>query len=273
MIELPDVTLCCVDTRDPALALAAMTRCMQQLKFANALLFTDPAICPPPPAGVRMVPIRIKSTEAYSHFMLKGLAGYVRTSHVLIVQWDGFVLSPQAWDPGFLQWDYIGPRWHDAPTPELSVGNGGFSLRSRRLLDALQDPGVTVEHPEDVCICRTHRARLEREHGIRFAPPEVADRFGFERVVPQGHPFGFHGLMNFHRVMPRDELHAFLQRMPDAMARNLDARDLCTTLLDQGDAEGAALILAKRRRLGMRDRRTLQLRWRLWWAARRKAAA
>jgi hypothetical protein len=264
MIELPQVTLCCVDTRHPGLALEAIARCRQGLRFADALLFTDLQACPPAPQGVRLLPARIESTADYSAFMLKGLAPFIETSHMLVVQWDGFVLHPQLWDPSFLQWDYIGPRWHDAPTPALSVGNGGFSLRSRKLLQALQDPAIVVEHPEDVCICRTHRERLERDHGIRFAAPEVADRFGFERTVPQGAVFGFHGLMNFHRVMSRAQLHDFLRRMPDDLARNLDAHDLCAALIDQGDTEGADLILQKRRRLGMRDRRTLRLRWRLW---------
>ena len=35
MIELPGVTLCCVDTRHPGLALDAMQRCMAGIRFAD----------------------------------------------------------------------------------------------------------------------------------------------------------------------------------------------------------------------------------------------
>lgn len=270
MIDLTDVSLCCVDTRYPALALQAMQRCMASLRFREALLFTDlrqPVEAGP---GIRLVDCRIDSIGAYSGFMLRELAPHVSSSHVLVVQWDGFVWHPDAWDPAFLQYDYIGPRWHDAPSAALSVGNGGFSLRSQRLLQALQDPAFEPQHPEDVCICRTYRDALEQRHGIRFAPPEVADRFGFERTPPRGRPFGFHGLMNLHRVLPGPELHRFLADLPARLAGSLDAHDLCAALLDEGDLAGAGLLLDKRRQLGMRDRRTLRLRLRRWMASRRR---
>jgi hypothetical protein len=191
----------------------------------------------------------------------------VATSHCLVVQWDGYVLDPGRWEPGFLRWDYIGAPWHDIEGSR-AVGNGGFSLRSRRLLDALTAPEMVSGHPEDVAICDTNRERLEQMHGIRFAPVEVARRFAFERLAPAGPTFGFHGLFNFHRVMPAAELRMLLDEMPAAMARGLDAHDLCRTLIAQGELDAAARIIAMRRELGMNDRRTLRLRlrhaWRRW---------
>ena len=50
-----------------------------------------------------------------------------------------------------------------------ACGNGGFSLRSRRLLQALQDPRIALSVVEDETICRTFRPLLERDYGIRFA--------------------------------------------------------------------------------------------------------
>jgi hypothetical protein len=84
---------------------------------------------------------------------------------VLLVQWDGYVCNPDAWDPAFLDCDYIGAKWfwhNDA----MRVGNGGFSLRSRRLLEALQDPRIALSVVEDETICRTFRPLLERDYGI-----------------------------------------------------------------------------------------------------------
>lgn len=262
LLRLPEVTLVCVDTRTPELGVAAMQRCQRQVRFADALLFTDPARVPRPPAGIRALPLQIDSVPAYSEFMLRGLLPHIATSHLLVVQWDGFVLDAAQWDPAFLQYDYIGAPLRNEP-PARAVGNGGFSLRSRRLLQALMDPAIVVRHPEDTCICHDNRQRLEREHGIRFAPLELAARFAYERLPPSGPTFGFHGLFNLHRVLSPAELHALVLGLPDALARGLDAHDLCATLIALGRLDTAAVILDKRRRLGMNDRRTLRLRLRL----------
>ena len=81
-----------------------------------------------------------------------------------------------------------------------SEGNGGFSLRSRRLLQAMRSEGfLRVEAPEDDVIARHNRPWLERAHGIRFAPADIADRFAYERGDPQRPTFGFHGLFNLWR--------------------------------------------------------------------------
>ncbi len=260
--HLPEVTLVCVDTRTPELAIAAMQRCQQQLRFADALLFTDPAWLAQAPDGIRALPLHINSVSAYSEFMLRGLLPHIATSHVLVVQWDGFVLDATQWDAAFLQHDYIGAPLRNEP-PERAVGNGGFSLRSRKLLQALQDPTLAMRHPEDICICHDHRARLEREHGISFAPLSMAAHFAYERLLPSGPTFGFHGLFNLHRVMSPEALHALVLTLPDSLARGLDAHDLCATLIGLGRLDTAALLLAARRRLGMHDRRTWRLRWRL----------
>ena len=42
---------------------------------------------------------------------------YIKTSHVLIVQWDGYIINSKKWDSRFLNFDYIGapfiPREYD----------------------------------------------------------------------------------------------------------------------------------------------------------------
>lgn len=261
-LALPEVTLVCVDTREPAFAMQAMRRTLQAIRFGDAVLFTESARLRDAPTDVRIVDVRVDTIEAYSQFMLRGLAEHTQTSHVLVVQWDGFVTRSEQWRPEFLDYDYIGARWHDRPR-ELSVGNGGFSMRSRRLLAALQGPEIRMSHPEDICICIHNRELLQRRHGIRFAPPELADRFSYERLTPAAPTFGFHGLFNLSREMPKRELLSFLQAMPDGLARSLDAHDLCRRLIADDALHEASELLAKRRRLGMRDRRTLRLGWQM----------
>lgn len=263
-LALPSVTLACVDTRTPGLALQAMRHCLDQVSFGRAILFTDPTLLPEPPTDIEILPVQIDSVPAYSRFMLCGLGEHVTTDHVLIVQWDGYVLDATRWDPTYLDWDYLGAPLRGEP-PERAVGNGGFSLRSRRLLQALSDPAMVVRHPEDVCICHDNRERLEREHGIRFAPLALAARFAYERTEPVGPTFGFHGLFNMHRVLPAADLHRLVCELPDGLARGLDAHDLCRTLIRLRRLDTAAELLAKRRRLGMRDRRTWRLTvWLAW---------
>jgi tetratricopeptide (TPR) repeat protein len=221
MLELPGVTLCCIDTANHAHALRALQISRKGVRFARTVFVTDapPADLRAPPDidVVRIAPIATR--DQYSQFVLKSMLPHVATPHLLLVQWDGYVVNPAAWDPAFLDCDYIGAAW---PWFEagMRVGNGGFSLRSRRLLEALQDPRIVLDDAEDVTICRTFRPLLERDHAIRFADEALADRFAFEAAYPIGLPFGFHGLFNFCRVVPPAELAELAPGFSDAIARS-----------------------------------------------------
>jgi hypothetical protein len=215
-LRLPSVTLCCVDsTARVPWALKALQRCVEAIEFGDAILCTDRASLGARtlPPGVRWVEIEpLTSIEAYSHFMLKSLAPLVHTEHVLIVQWDGYVLDPAGWRDEFLQYDYVGAPWPHIAEPN-KVGNGGFSLRSRRLLLALQDPAFAPGDPEDVCICVTHRAALQAR-GLRFAPTPLAAEFSVEEGADlHDGLFGFHGAYHLPSVLPPDEVLAFMESL------------------------------------------------------------
>ena len=142
------------------------------------------------PAVCLITKERIVSLENYSRFIIKELLSKVKTTHVLIAQWDGYVLNDEAWQNEWLDYDYIGAIWTDG-----IVGNGGFSLRSRRLLEALQDERFEGPfYPEDEKICRDWRLILETEYGMKFAPPEVASAFSIENGRYTGQ-FGFHSFL------------------------------------------------------------------------------
>jgi hypothetical protein len=165
----------------------------EQISFGDSLLLSDVDVAVP--AGIRRTPIQpLRSAANYSHFMLRELADHIRTEHVLVVQWDGFVLDAAQWTDAFLDCDYIGAPWPQF-SDDRKVGNGGFSLRSRRLLRACQDERFEAEHPEDVAIGRLNRTFLEHQ-GCRFADDALAESFSFERTVPSQPTFGFHGAFN-----------------------------------------------------------------------------
>jgi len=242
VLELPAVTLCCIDTANHGLALRALRRSCAGVRFGRVLLLTDRELTEP---GVDVRVIEpLTSRDAYSQFVLKSLLPHVATTHALLVQWDGYVVNPAAWDPAFLACDYIGAKWfwHD---DGMRVGNGGFSLRSRRLLEALQDPRIQLVEAEDTTIARSFRPLLERDYGIRFADEALADRFSFEAAYPVGKPFGFHGLFNFCRTVPPAEIAELAPQFSDAIARSPQLLQLmrnCSALA-QWDA---AIALARR---------------------------
>lgn len=236
-VALQDVTLCCLDSFYIDVSLIALKNCLSQCSFSESLFFTDQAIALP---GIRTVPIpALRDGEAYSRALVQELPRHIQTSHALIVQWDGFVLNGQLWRADFLQQDYIGARWMLSDGPQ--VGNGGFSLRSRRFLEASADPTIAVGHPEDFSLCRTHRSYLEQAHGIRFASGDLADHFSIE-AAPVAHPtFGFHGLFNLRRLINPECPGLFVRALPKQAYHSANTLNLlfCRLTPDEGPLAAA----------------------------------
>ncbi|HEY2864907.1 MAG TPA: DUF5672 family protein [Casimicrobiaceae bacterium] len=242
MITLPTVTLCCIDTRNHALALRALLLSMTNVAFARVLFITDRD---PRQRGIDTVPIPpLESRDGYSGFVLKQLRQHIATDHVLLVQWDGYVVEPASWQSEFLACDYIGAKWPwhgDGHT----VGNGGFSLRSRKLLTALADPRIVLQGNEDDTICRHQRPLLEAEFGIRFASEPLADQFSFEADFPVGRPFGFHALFNFWRVVPDLDMARLVPGLPPHIVRTPQCFQLGRNYLNAGQLALANAIFAR----------------------------
>jgi hypothetical protein len=252
-LALPQVTLVAIDTRAPLLAAQALLRSMAGVDFGRTLLFTHDWAPRQPMPGIELVDCGpIGSGAEYSHFVMRKLPLYIRTSHVLVTQWDGFVTEPRAWNTEFLAYDYVGAPWHDQPAA-LAVGNGGFSLRSQRLLAAGLDPRIAVEHPEDVALCRTYRRLIEQDHGVCFAPLALAQRFAFENRVPTQPTFGFHGPYNLPRVLDEPTLATWLDILPDAFFRSRDARRLARSLLVRRMPALASWVVERRAGVGRRE--------------------
>lgn len=161
----------------------------------------------------KIKPLRSKSD--YSNFLIFELYKYIKTSHVLIVQWDGFVINPHKWKKSFLNYDYIGapfiPRINsfsysrDQDNDFYIIGNGGFSLRSKKLIEApskynLKDNKKLTNSYEDGFFCVLHRRFLESK-GLRWAPFITAKEFSIESPLNISElidlPFGFHGRKMF----------------------------------------------------------------------------
>ena len=242
-LSLPSVTLCAASSVNVSATVAALRSSLDQVDFADCILFTDANVASS--EAIHVVEIeKFGSAADYSDFLLRKLVGHIRTEYCLVVQWDGFVLNAKQWDPRFLECDYLGavwPQFHDGN----DVGNGGFSLRSRKLLEACLDPRFQGGHPEDVTICRVNRSYLEREHGIRFGDRALASRFSFERDRPSRPTFGFHGVFNMAEVLGADAFWDIYCASDDRRTAFVDYGLL------MGQLGGASNSLSKRFRLTM----------------------
>jgi hypothetical protein len=167
---------------------------------------------------------------AYSLFMLYALEHFIETDFALITQADGWVLNGANWRDAFFDFDYIGApsvtglviepdgsqammnffRWEaHLARPGVTVQpvyNGGFSLRSRRLLSAPRRLGLSMaisppnliffgegdlaifdldwpfgQNAEDIQLCVLMRDALVAD-GLCFAPLTLALDFSVEYI-------------------------------------------------------------------------------------------
>lgn len=199
-LRLKGVQLVCVDCVNQNAALEAMRKSMEHIQFDSATFFSDNL--KGHEDGINYVQIpKIKSKAEYSDFMIRRLYDYITSPHILVVQYDGYVMNYKAWDPAWLHTDYIGATWWY--NDDMNVGNGGFSLRSKNLHHVLKhDRRIVETHPEDDIICRKYRKHLE-EYGLTWATEAQAKRFSIEGHKQKDRlytdQFGYHGsVVQFH---------------------------------------------------------------------------
>ena len=210
-LQLPDVTLVAVDTVAHRLTALSVEECLRRAEFKAAYVFSDDEAARV--VGARMIPAGTFDGRRAWEFFWRVVPDYVLGSHVLVVQWDSWILNPATWTSDFLRHDYIGAPWWYGD--ECDVGNGGFSLRSLRLMNFLRDNAAEfpIGHPEDDAICRRYGLRL-KALGFKFAPVELARRFSVERSMRWLSPFGFHGMFNWPLVLTDEQIEARLAVAP-----------------------------------------------------------
>lgn len=210
MINLPQITLVAVDCKTPELAVESLRISSSNIKFGKILLLSDKK-----PFnlfdGVEFFEIEpINNLHEYSKFMINKLDDYITTEFCITIHVDGYVCSPHNWNPEFLNYDYIGAPWQSDEwfvkgKPECyRVGNGGFSLRSKKLIALTK--GLDCPDHEDTTITQRHRTHLE-QRGVKFAPLSIASCFSQEKICQdlqvnaETECFGFHGLeySKFHK--------------------------------------------------------------------------
>ncbi|NBP03268.1 MAG: hypothetical protein EBU90_24925, partial [Proteobacteria bacterium] len=109
-MNLSNITLVIVDTRDPENACKALDICCTRIRFGATKLITSAA----PDVKTLKHQLHIIPNldwHAYSQFMVKELCNYVDTDFCLVCQTDGFIINPHLWNDDFYNYDYIGAKW------------------------------------------------------------------------------------------------------------------------------------------------------------------
>lgn len=239
-LQLPNVTLVMVETREHTLARMAIEDCLKVAEFGDVLLLTDQPFEFGPHHADRVYDDQTKSDLAkgittiggrpvrfhfvpdwpdklgWSHSWWFDVPPLLRTSHTLNIQWDSWIWKPEMWREDFLDYDYIGaPWWYK---DGKNVGNGGFSLVSTRLkryVYSRRDLYPCDTSVDDDLLCRKYRPKLE-DAGFVWAPEAVAHDFAFECCRPSetSQHFGFHAMFNWPKVLEGERLE---ERMKLAM--------------------------------------------------------
>lgn len=200
---------------DGSSAIASLLHSKRELPGSRALLISPapPQELPPDIQWKRCFPLNY---QQYSVFCIHSLHAYIETDFCLIVQDDSWVLNGANFHSHYYDYDYVGApahagmvgdifhiqwSWLDKPGA-LEVQNGGFSLRSKKLLEAPSLYGITYipfpQEPfcnEDVQLTAFRRTALEAV-GCKFAPLDVAKHFSVEYQGP-----GFHDNLDFSKLV------------------------------------------------------------------------
>ena len=206
---LDNVTLVAMSSVDMDNTVKALINSSTEIKFGSVMLISHekPNSLPD---NIEFKHIdKMSNINEYSYNMIYKLGDYIETEFVLVIQSDGYVVNPSSWREEFLDYDYIGApfalpndsfSYRDVNGEIFRVGNGGFSLRSKKLVDLPNKLGLEWKsfhgfYNEDGFICAMNR-HIYEENGIKYAPLEVAKYFSHEAPIPEINgitPFGFHG--------------------------------------------------------------------------------
>ena len=205
-VPIPMIDLVAVACTKIPETIEALRKSQSKFNFSRTILFTHEDI---KVDGIEVIKINKLDYKGYNEFVAMKLWQFIGSDYIILVQNDGYITDASQWTNEFLKYDYIGAPW---PIPDddktyrtpgkrlVRVGNGGFSLRSRRLLREptalgleFTDNGSGFWH-EDGAIC-VHWGDILENNGIKFAPLSVAMQFSRELPIPErtdNDTFGFH---------------------------------------------------------------------------------
>ncbi len=207
MLDLKEVSLIAIGSTRIKETYLAIKRCVSLVNFSSVYYLTNKENMKKNDY-VKCVEIpEIKDYLSYNSFIVKDSPNYIlpllsKETHYLTINWDGFVVNPDAWKDYFLEFDYIGAPWVKEFAPIIGgrCGNGGFCLKSKKFLELqnsikdFKQYKPTKRNYEDVTLSFHYRKKFEKL-GCIYAPVSVGYEFSTEHGDYDKHKsFGFHNL-------------------------------------------------------------------------------
>lgn len=234
-INLPDVAVFtfCWGTEYVDKSLRAMLIAMDQVNFKRSILITDSSktdlklfenILHNNNIEVYDMHVDLNSNMhnddanriGFCESFVQQTNKYIKDDFCLNIQHDSTIIDSSKWSDQYLNYDYIGAPWpmeiiqaSDMVAGKIQkipnvVGNGGFSLRTRKFVEESAKLGWQHKN-EDLNICVFNYDKMTNA-GIKFAPPQLAVKFSVEHPTPYHNydrkviftynSFGFHGEFN-----------------------------------------------------------------------------
>ncbi|QBQ63918.1 hypothetical protein EXH44_06565 [Actinobacillus indolicus] len=216
----------------------------------------------------------------YNLFILYALGDLIDTDFALVVQNDGFVVNGDNWKDEFFNYDFIGaplycmyeyledgslkqynneqcdPFYENMPEHVFEGQNGGFSLRSKRILklprelkikfpfpipepisvgeEVSLDYTSSKSHYEDIVLTVLFRKQLLQKD-IKFAPPKISTYFACEsanihskRKIPLTEILGCH---TFGYLVLKAKNTVYMQKKVKFRDDNIATNSWCNWLL------------------------------------------
>lgn len=226
MLKLSDITLVCIASIKIEESIRAIQHCLGKCEFYDVKFITDKFL--PDISNIKIEKCNpLTSLQLYSDFILTKLHNYIDSTHCILIQDHALISNTSSWTNEFLNYDYIGSPWplylinqlmlnlrigldlqgqpfnnelnlENYNPQNYRVGNGAFSLRSKKLLQKIASfENKYPNKPEDNIISIYEKHLLEKE-SIKIAPIEVASVFSVEMpteynpYADRSITFGFH---------------------------------------------------------------------------------
>tara|TARA_Y100000114_G_scaffold156668_1_gene184689 strand:- start:2895 stop:3569 length:675 start_codon:yes stop_codon:yes gene_type:complete len=213
MLNLTNITVVCVTSVRVQESIEALMETAKHGRYNSLKLIThanENGSLPKVPKEIIVEECPRLDYRGYSEYIIYHLYKHINTEFALIINWDGFVTNPEQWDNTFLDYDYIGALWtsnhnyKDKNGNDIFVGNGGFSLRSKKLLEFASKINIPWEPREgkywqEDAIFSVKNRHIYEQAGFKWAPKTLAAKFSQEyhnETIPENvgvAPFGFHG--------------------------------------------------------------------------------
>lgn len=195
-LDLSDITLLVLHMAETPYPIEGIEQCLKYANFGEVCILTSDKNFTHTLIKNKNIPA-IKTMEEYSLFFIRDLWRYFDTDFCMTAHPDGFIINPKSWTDDFLNYDYIGAPWKfyggrfRDNLGQPAIGNGGFSLRSKKICKYISDNYFIINDNEDKYY--SNCLECKKPNNIKYPPVNLALQFSQESLLDKNiTPFGFH---------------------------------------------------------------------------------